>query len=43
MTNLRNNLETEVLGAHSNTVNITEYIPVGNTLSLLKLFKGKDG
>jgi len=37
------NLETEVLGAHSNTANITEYIPVGNALSPVKLFKCKDG
>jgi len=36
-------LETEVLGAHSNTANITEYTPVRNTLSTVKLFIGKDG
>jgi len=29
------NLEIEVLGAHNSTANITEYIPVANTLSLL--------
>jgi hypothetical protein len=39
MTNLCNSLETEFLGAHSNTANITEYIPLGNTLRLLKTFK----
>ena len=36
-------LEIEVLGAHSNTANITEYISEGDTLSPVKLFKGKDG
>jgi uncharacterized membrane protein YecN with MAPEG domain len=37
------NLETEVQRAHSNTANITEYLPVGNILSQVKSFKGKHG
>ena len=39
----RTALEFEVLSAHNITGNITEYIPVGDTLNLVKLFKGKDG
>jgi hypothetical protein len=43
MTHLCNNLETERLGAHSNTAKLREYIQVGNILNLVEIFKGKDG
>ena len=35
------NLETGVLSTHSNTVNITEYIQIDDTLILLKPFNDK--
>jgi hypothetical protein len=39
--NLCNNLETEVLGANSSAANTTQYIPVNNTLVLVKHLKAK--
>jgi len=36
-------LETDILGANSNTANIRKYNPIGKILCLEKIFKYKDG